>query len=352
MANEQSLSPQGYNINEAPYNTNPSTWEGGGSGGGGDSLPEGGTTGQVLTKRSNNDGDADWQNVPQELPPYPSFPLERRIPHILTANEIDGAVNKEWLLPMFLKLSQNSMGSDYPEGMLLQSDGNGGFNWRDKEIPNGGTAGQVLVKYGDGDGEANWQNIPSEGKSLEWVDTDSYPDLGSPISSYNAILRTISELQAWKPDEYEVALPYANMLIDGETGNTVTDDQSGSTISVEIVPVTSPYEIWDDQTETMKKYGLMKQDSRISFGIGSLGLSEEETFLSVRGKSNDNIEITSIDIANTNIYTGGNGYSITGTCTLYYFDAEGTGYDKQFTLEISSYIGATTERKYKKLIAM
>ena len=39
MANEQSLSPQGYNINEAPYNTNPSTWEGGGSGGGEYVLP-------------------------------------------------------------------------------------------------------------------------------------------------------------------------------------------------------------------------------------------------------------------------------------------------------------------------
>lgn len=39
MANEQNLSPQGYNINEAPYNANPSTWEGGGSGGGEYVLP-------------------------------------------------------------------------------------------------------------------------------------------------------------------------------------------------------------------------------------------------------------------------------------------------------------------------
>ena len=34
-----------------------------GSGGAGGSLPEGGTTGQVLAKQSNTDGDADWQSL-------------------------------------------------------------------------------------------------------------------------------------------------------------------------------------------------------------------------------------------------------------------------------------------------
>lgn len=60
-SNNQPLSPQGYNLGGEPYNHNP-FWD--------DTptptpdfhgIPEGGTTGQVLTKRSDADYDADWQ---------------------------------------------------------------------------------------------------------------------------------------------------------------------------------------------------------------------------------------------------------------------------------------------------
>lgn len=60
MANKQPLSPQGYNINDAPVNTNP-FWEAGGgepipTGG----LPAGGSPGQILEKASVADYDAQW----------------------------------------------------------------------------------------------------------------------------------------------------------------------------------------------------------------------------------------------------------------------------------------------------
>lgn len=35
----------------------------GGTGGGGGALPTGGTAGQVLTKQSATDGDADWESI-------------------------------------------------------------------------------------------------------------------------------------------------------------------------------------------------------------------------------------------------------------------------------------------------
>ena len=53
MANK--LSPQGYNITRDPVNTNP-FWEDGGG-----NVPAGGTTGQVLTKRTNADFDTEWK---------------------------------------------------------------------------------------------------------------------------------------------------------------------------------------------------------------------------------------------------------------------------------------------------
>lgn len=60
MANKQPISPQGYNLNDAPVNTNP-FWEAGGgepipTGG----LPAGGSPGQILEKASVADYDAQW----------------------------------------------------------------------------------------------------------------------------------------------------------------------------------------------------------------------------------------------------------------------------------------------------
>lgn len=40
---------------------------GGGGGGGGSSLPPSGTTGQILTKRSDAEGDVEWAGLPPEL---------------------------------------------------------------------------------------------------------------------------------------------------------------------------------------------------------------------------------------------------------------------------------------------
>lgn len=309
------ISPQGYSYEDDPKSDNPfwNTEEGGGGGGG--SLPEGGTTGQVLTKRSNNDGDADWQDVPQE------------IPHGGTAGQV----------------------------LMKYGDGDNEYGW-DREIPYGGTAGQVLTKYGDGDNEYGWENAGSTARGLTWIGEEERPEAYSDITSANQIRRTTAELQAWKQDEYEVALPYNEMLIDNVAGNTVTDNQSGNTISVEIVPVTSPIEIWDDQTETLKKYGLMKQTSDVFLGVGGLKVSSNETFLRVKGKSNDNIENLNLGMSDEDMHVWGNtreaGYDIDGTCTLNY-DAGGVDYHKSFNLKIRGFnIPLTTTDDYKKLVAI
>ena len=55
-------------LTEAPsdgsqYARQDETWVVVTGGGGGGSLPNGGTTGQVLTKQSATDGDADWETI-------------------------------------------------------------------------------------------------------------------------------------------------------------------------------------------------------------------------------------------------------------------------------------------------
>ena len=57
MANLQPLSPQGYNITEAPVNTNPFYDEPSGGG----NVPAGGSPGQVLVKKTAADYDTEWQ---------------------------------------------------------------------------------------------------------------------------------------------------------------------------------------------------------------------------------------------------------------------------------------------------
>lgn len=57
MANNQKLSPQGYNIQDAPVNDNP-LWKL--DEGGGGNVPAGGSAGQVLTKRTDVDYDTVW----------------------------------------------------------------------------------------------------------------------------------------------------------------------------------------------------------------------------------------------------------------------------------------------------
>ena len=60
-SNDRPLSPQGYVIGMFPTNSNP-FWEGDSPVPTGQGIPAGGTTGQVLTKKSDTDYDADWQD--------------------------------------------------------------------------------------------------------------------------------------------------------------------------------------------------------------------------------------------------------------------------------------------------
>lgn len=84
---------------------------------GGSGVPSGGTTGQILTKKSNTDGDADWENAPSGLP--------------------SGGTAKQVL--------------------TKRSATDGDAGWQDVSgLPDGGDEGQVLAKLSDTDGDAGW----------------------------------------------------------------------------------------------------------------------------------------------------------------------------------------------------
>ena len=59
--NNQPMSPTGYVLTMQPYNNNPFWDQEKPPVPAGEGIPPGGTTGQVLTKKSDEDYDAEWQ---------------------------------------------------------------------------------------------------------------------------------------------------------------------------------------------------------------------------------------------------------------------------------------------------
>ena len=88
-------------------------------------LPEGGTAGQILTKNSETNGDASWQNPPTSIP----------------------------------------SGGEKGQVLTKNGDTDGDVSWQDAAsgLPEGGTAGQVLYKKADG---AEWKDLPEQQKEL------------------------------------------------------------------------------------------------------------------------------------------------------------------------------------------
>lgn len=121
----------------------------------GASLPEGGTTGQILTKNSSNDGDASWQNPPISLP---SGGVKGQV---LTKNGTDDGDAVWENIP-------NELPSNGTGGQVLYKTASGGVEWnslpeQEKELPVDGVNGQVLYKTTDG---VEWKNLPEQEDEL------------------------------------------------------------------------------------------------------------------------------------------------------------------------------------------
>lgn len=117
--------------------------------GGGSSLPEGGTTGQVLTKKSNVSGDAEWQDVDG----LPSGGTTGQA--LIKKSSSDGDADWEDI---------NALPSGGTQGQVLKKKSNtsGDVEWaNDEALPSGGTIGQFLKKNSSTLGDASWADLPT-----------------------------------------------------------------------------------------------------------------------------------------------------------------------------------------------
>jgi hypothetical protein len=101
-----------------------------GSGGGGGSLPAGGSTGQIIIKQSSTEGDADWATIP-----------------VVSVDEVpDGGTIGQVLK----KVSATDQDIEWADESSVD------------EVPDGGTTGQVLGKVSATDQDIEWVD-PSGG---------------------------------------------------------------------------------------------------------------------------------------------------------------------------------------------
>lgn len=115
-----------------------------------DSLPSGGTQGQVLTKVSSADGDADWQNV-DALP----------------------------------------SGGSAGQALIKQSSTDGDAGWETiNQVPSGGTSGQYLQKNSSGYG---WNSITFPTVDQTYSSTSTHAQSGTAVAS--AVSAAVNEMK-------------------------------------------------------------------------------------------------------------------------------------------------------------
>lgn len=174
-------------------------------GGGGDSLPSGGTTGQVLAKASNDDGDVEWTTAEGTGDMLASMydPEGVEADAFDMDNMADGSSKVAMTTSERSKLSGIASGAtanssnatllaranhtgtqaiSTVDGLQTALDGKASTS-HGIHVPTGGSTGQVLKKASGSDGDLEWaaDNTGGGGGGLDNLVEDTSPQLGGDL---------------------------------------------------------------------------------------------------------------------------------------------------------------------------
>lgn len=161
---------------------------------GGSSLPAGGSSGQILAKKTDADGDAEWVDPPEgtmksvcgkEADESGNVDLDAAdVGAVSIPNEDDPTygvatgINADMLGGV--AASEYAKKSEIPEA----STG----------LPAGGSAGQVLTKNSDADDDAVWADPPEAGE-VDWDSINNKPDTFTPSAhTHDPVIATADTL--------------------------------------------------------------------------------------------------------------------------------------------------------------
>lgn len=281
-------------------------------------VPVGGTSGQVLTKKSGTDYDAEWKT------PGVALPTGGTAEQILTKNSAtDG--DASWKdAPIALP-----DGGDSGQVLTKNSSTNGDASWKTPEapsnpLPTGGTTGQVLAKSSNTDFDVTWADQTGGGGGSG----DS--DVVIAVYENNKLSKTYDELLA--------AINANKIVYVMSPGNTYTRYYSyqytrsdyGLVFTAPPKTIISPYTI-------RVPFFAVKSDNTItenrSFVAGALP-DGGTTGQVLRKKSSTNYETEWVDAVAGSLPKGGHPGFILQKKSVSDFDAEWVSIGSNFPSEV------------------
>lgn len=210
-------------------------------------VPAGGTSGQVLTKKSGTNYDAEWET------PGSSLPSGGTPSQVLTKKSLT-AGDAEWRdAPVMLPAGGNA-------GQILQkkSSTRNDAEWVDmpssaNPLPTGGSAGQALVKNSSTNYDVKWATIQSGGGSSGESDLFVVKVTGTSSSNFAADKTYDEMVAAYQAGKAVIMVP-KDMAIDSSTYQTrlrclplsqlysiTSSSSTGITTTREYATFASPY---------------------------------------------------------------------------------------------------------------
>lgn len=245
-------------------------------------TPAGGTTGQILAKKSDDDFDTEWEDVPNAPNGTP-----------------DGGTTGQILA--------KKSGTDYDDEWIDAPTG----------VPDGGSTGQMLVKQSNADGDAAWQTppvgLPAAGTAgqvlskdsgtnfdVSWRDTHEVPAGGTTGQVLSKGSGTNFDI-SWR-DTHEVPT-------NGTTGQVLTKSElgygwqdpatSGGGGYMPNLLINSDFKINQrgsssyTNTSSTAKYTVDRWSIR-SIGGASVGLTVQEAGVSIAGSTENECLLTQV----------------------------------------------------------
>ena len=220
-------------------------------GGGGSSLPDGGTTGQALVKKSNTDQDVEWSSIEA----LPSGGTQGQV--LTKKSSTDGDADWE-------DIEALPSGGTTGQVLTKKSSTDGDAEWSDVDaLPSGGTQGQVLTKQSSTDGDADWNNLPEENQTITLADFNNL----TPAEKNNGTAYFVTDVV---PDEPSMAAcgftPIGTII--AVMGNSAPANYlacNGQIVNITDYPELAKY--FEDQFGSENYFG---GDGTTTFGIPDL----------------------------------------------------------------------------------
>ena len=204
-------------------------------------FPDGGSTGQILSKTNDGTGwvdaptSAEWGNITGQLSEQTDLYSELESKITLPSGGTTGQVlTKTASGQAWDDVDGLPSGGTAGQVLTKNSSTSGDASWQDVDgLPAGGTAGQVLTKNSSTDGDASWQTSPSggggtwgyiSGTLTDQTDLVAALDAKANASNLATIESSTTASQAYSEGDY--------LVLSGQLYEVIADIDTGETLTV------------------------------------------------------------------------------------------------------------------------